>query len=45
MSEDALFIIGVVSMFWIGWPLWQIAIDIHALKEKANDQNHTAARD
>lgn len=36
MSEAALFWIAFVAVFWIGWPLWQIAGHLAALRRKAN---------
>ena len=32
---EGLFFILLGSIIWIGWPLWQIAQDIRALRDKA----------
>lgn len=35
MSEDAVFWVALFAIIWIGWPLWQLATDIRAMKDKA----------
>jgi len=37
MSEDAIVLLTMIALIWIGWPLHSIASDIRHMRRKIKD--------